>query len=504
MRKLRWKGVWILCAALCILGATAGIFFYVRQSVLTMEMTTGQGEEERVLIFYPGEFGEGFSPLCRTNSQGEEHILSLCFSKLLDRDREGRRRNRSVASPWQEGERAAAHISGSYEPDSDTTTVAISLNPEAKTASGSPLTAEDVIFNYYLRCDASNAWSSPFGENRIVGQQEYLYGAKDLKKRRGEVAKLLKKPPEELGRQLTAEIVKPALEQELLWVKGLYGNKNYAFITDKYKEAKDLFAYYYAYQTKYQSKGKTEQRVFEDILKQYGWHYERLSRVTNEKYQERAVRMALCYLLRQKGKDEVKKIAGINKRDNHTVEIQIYGDASHIDELCDIWLLPLSQYGSRKLYDGREAFGFRKGETREVIEKSCRFYSGTGSYHTTAIEKERILLSANSYGGGVDVVIRKLEATKEFKGPEEIVQALLDKKLHFAWAEDNGKLRRLLERQEGASYSIGSLPIEDSRQEACILFQTYTVNATTLPEGLTRYHTIFGELAGVRLNPERE
>lgn len=503
MHKLRRRGIFLICAALCILGAIAGTFFYVRQSVLTMETTAGQAEEQGILTFYPGEFGENFSPLCQTNSQGEENILSLCFSKILDRDAEGSRSNRSVVSPWKEGEVGIAHISGSYQPDSDTTTVTISVNPEAKTASGGALTADDIIFNYYLRCDASNAWGSPFGENRIVGQQEYLYGSGDLEKRKKEVADLLKKPPKELSEKLVTEIVKPALEQEFLWVKSLYQNKNYAFITERYKEAKDLFAYYYAYQTKYQSKDKTEQRVFDDILKQYGWHYDRLSAVTDGKYQDRALRMALCYLLKQKGKDQVPKISGVNRRDGQTVEIQIFGDSSHIDELCDIWILPLSQYGSRTLYDGREFFGFKKGETREIAEKSARFYSGTGNYHTTSIEEKKIRFSANSYGAGADAAIRTIEATGEFRKPEAVIQALLDKKLHFAQVKDNGRLRSLLaNRDTGASYSIGRIPIKDNEQDYCILFQTYTVNATTLPEELTRYHTIFKELAGVRLNDD--
>lgn len=453
------------------------------------------------LTVYSGVLQERFSPL-NFQTKGEENVFAICFSNLLSRDKAGRRNNKSVLETWDKEDSQLAHISVVEDSEKGITTVTIQLNQDAETVTGKKVNADDLLFNIYLRCNISENDSAPFGGVRILGQEEYVYGTKDITGRKKELKGILKNPSDQLKKLLREEIVEKVLRQEWEWVKGLYQDGSYDFISEKYTEPKDLFAYYYAYQTKYSSKDRTDQEVFSDILKQYDWNYTKLSKVTNEDYTDKACRLALSILLKEKGKDTVPQLSGVYKKDDRTVEVQIAGGEENVNKFCDMWLLPLEEYGDSNLFDGVTRFGFEKGEANDVLEKSYQSFCGTGAFYSISIGKKHIVFRRNpNYFGKKAEVEKVYVLRREYEKPQEMVEDMLQGEADIIMAQDSAELDKLLASNgTGASYSIRKVMIETSQLENCFLYRTSYVNAPSLPKELTEYQTLFQNMSQIKTN----
>lgn len=448
-----------------------------------------------------GTVSETFSPL-QYQLWGEKNILTMCFMNLLARDNKGMAANKEVTRKWEEKDTEAARISASYDEKKKISTVTIQMNPNLKTASGKSVNADDLLFNFYLRCDMAGLENEPFGGVHIVGQEEYLYGSKDLEKRKKEIHDSLKKPSKELQKQLQEEIVVKELTKELEWVKSLFQDDTCKDITDSYKAPKDLFAYYYAYQTKYSAKGKTEKEVFDDIVKQYSWHFDWVAKVTNKNYDKKARELARSVLIKQKEKDLVKQIEGIQKKDERTIVIRVEGKEDCITKLCDFWILPLEEYGNTELFDGKESFGFQKGETDGILERSSKRYYGTGAFYTEKINMERIVLKRNeNYAGGEAKLKKIVVFRKNYEKEQDIVEDLLCRNMDIVITEDTIELGQLLQsRATHASYQIRKKEIETKQAENCLLYRTSYVNAPSIPQNLTEYQSIFEVIHQLKVN----
>ncbi|RKI42756.1 hypothetical protein D7V86_18905 [bacterium D16-51] len=448
-----------------------------------------------------GKMSGSFSPL-QYQSQGEKNVLAMCFMNLLSRDADGVRSNKKVGQEWGRKDTEAAHILSVYNEKEKVTSITIQLNPKLKTASGAAVDADDLLFNFYLRCELAGVEKEAFQGICIVGQEEYIYGSADLEKRKKEINEILKKPSKELQKQLKEEIVKAELQEELEWVRSLFQEEEYQFISSKYKEPKDLFAYYYAYKTKYSAKGKTEQQVFDEIVNQYSWHYDWLTKVTNESYTKRAQELARSVLLKQEGKDTMKQISGIQKKDGRTVVIQAVGKEDCVDKLCDFWVLPLDGYGNRERFDGKQNFGFYRGEEKEILEKSFGRYYGTGAFYVKKMDGERIVLERNSHYAGQKAKLKKIVVLrKNYEREKDIVEDLLVQNVDIVITEDSEELRHLIKnRATHASYLIRKKTIETKQTENCLLYRTSYVNAPSIPQRLTEYQSVFGTIHTLKVN----
>lgn len=462
---------------------------------------TEETREEGTIWMDAGSVSESFSPL-QYQLQGEKNVLTMCFMNLLSRNAKGERVNKGITQKWEEKDTEAAHISVSQDEKKKLSTITIQMNPKLETASGEAVGADDLLFNFYLRCDIAGVENESFGGVRIVGQEEYLYGSNSLEKRKKEIQDSLKKPSKELQKQLQENIVRKELSEELEWVKSLFRDDAYEDVIAEYGEPKDLFAYYYAYQTKYSAKGKAEQQVFDDVVSQYSWHYDWLAKVTNENYTKKAQELARSVLLKQKGKDTVKQIEGIQKKDEQTVSIQVEGEEDCVDKLCDLWLLPLEEYGDRELFDGKQSFGFRKGETDEILEQSSKQYYGTGAFYTKKVNAEQIVLERNkNYAGGKPELKKIVVLRKNYEKETDIVEDLLCQNVDIVITEDNAEIERLIQsRATHASYLIRKKVIETKQAENCLLYRTSYVNAPSIPQKLTEYQSIFEVINTLKVN----
>lgn len=464
-------------------------------------VSTEEKREKGTIWIDAGSMSERFSPL-QYQSQGEKNVLTMCFMNLLSRDADGVQNNKKIGQEWEEKDIEASHILSVYNEKEQVTSITIQLNPELKTASGTAVDADDLLFNFYLRCELAGVEKEAFQGIRIVGQEEYIYGSTDPEKRKKEIQSILKKPSKELQKQLKEEIVRAGLQKELEWVKSLFQEEEYQFISSKYKEPKDLFAYYYAYKTKYSAKGKTEQQVFEEIVDQYSWHYDWLTKVTNENYTKKAQELARAALLKQEGKDTVKQISGIQKKDSRTIVIQAVGKEDCVDKLCDFWILPIDGYGDRAMFDGKQNFGFCRGEEQKILEKSYGRYYGTGAFYAQKLDAERIVLERNSHYAGQKAKLKKVVVLrKNYEREKDIVEDLLVQNVDIVITEDSEELRDLIKsRATHASYLIRKKTIETEQPENCLLYRTSYVNAPSIPQRLTEYQSVFGTIHTLKAN----
>ena len=502
MKKLLLTEGLIACFFLALFLGFFGKYLGGGQQQVKWSAGKSSNEQQEGLTVYTGLLQEEFSPL-NYQTKGEENVFAMCFSNLLSRDDKGMRINKPVGGAWGSQDMQFTHISVAEDTEKGISTVTIQINPEAKTVLGKKVDADDLLFNIYVRCDAYSSDDAPFGGVSILGQQEYFYGTKDIEKRKKELLGMLKNPTKELQERLQGEIVEKVLQQEWEWVKGLYQDGSYDFIGEKYKEPKDLFAYYYAFQTKYSSKERTEQQVFSDILKQYGWNYTKLSKVTDEDYTEKACRIALSILLQEQGKDTVPQLSGVRKKDDTTIEVQIEGGEENVNKFCNMWLLPLEEYGDNNLYDGVTRFGFRKGDTSVIWQKSYQKYSGTGAYSSISMGRKHIVLRRNpNYFGGKAKVEKVYVLRREYEKVQDMVEDILQGEADIVMAQDGAELDRLLASNgTGASYLIRKVMIETSQLEDCFLYSTSHVNAPSLPKELTEYKTIFQNINQIKINP---
>lgn len=468
----------------------------------TQKTSTLPKREEHTIRIYPGILGEEFSPLCM-QKQAEEQVVKLCFSNLLEKDQDGKVCNASVSKVWKKGTDETAHISSLYDKDTKVTRITIQLNPELKTAKGTRLSADDLLFNYYLRLDSSSGAKGFFDGVHILGQDEYTYGTDDIEKRQKELKKMLQKPSDELKKQLQEKIVRKELLSEWQWAKGLYQDETYDFISSRYREPKDLFAYYYAYQTKYSSKGKSEKQVIEDIVKQYAWHTKRLEKITNKSYDRQAERLALANLLSKKGKDTVSVVSGIKKKDAHTVEICVKGENVSVEKVCDLYLLPLEEYGDKALFDGKRSFGFQKGTADGILKKAQQSFCGSGAFTAAHTGKSRIVCTKNRFHAGKKAYLDKIIILrKDGMDAGMAVREMLKKRIDIAILPDGKELERLRNnRATTASYQIRKKNISTTQRENCLIYRTSYVNAPSIPKKLTESHTVFDEICQLKVNP---
>lgn len=455
-----------------------------------------QHPDEKQLRMQMGNLLEDFSPL-QYQGVPQENLLSLCFDNLLSRDESGRAIS-TEGKKWEKGELAFSHIASRKEQDGSTF-LTISINPDKKAFHGNQMTAKDVIFNYYLRLDASSGLSDCFSGAEIAGAREYTYGSNDIASRQKEIEKTLLFPSPALKERIQNEIIRPELQREYLWVKGLYGDEKFQFITSKYTKPKDLFAYYYAFQTTYSSGSRTDSQVMEDIVAQYGANYIALGKVTERDYSEQAKRMALGELLKQPGKDAVTSVSGIRMVDEQTVEIHVIAGENAMEKVCDFWVLPLESYGQNALYNGNTSFGFQKGQAHKIVALTQEKFLGTGAFYMAQKKPEILTLTRNPFFSK-KAGLEKIEIIrKEFEKPEELVKEFLKGKLDMAVVKEDDSLDKLLKnRGTGAAHRIKRIKMQSDSLEESILYRTDSVNATTLPRKKQTIRSIFQEFYRIK------
>lgn len=297
-----------------------------------------------------------------------------------------------------------SNVAVDFDEASNITTYNMKLRDDVKFSDGEPLTADDVIFNFYVYSDPSYDGNATLSSQNIIGMKNYRMNssaAEDISEK--EVQKVIKEMPEELAKSIKEEITVPTLTSELEAVGGLYGDEAYKDYTDKYKEKKDLFAFFYNKDDKYDStKVADEQQVLKDIIDIYGTDYKALGKAYqgDETYfDSKVAELAQSYLAKKQTEsgegEEVPNIEGIKKINDYEVEVKTNGyDATTIYQF-DMEVCPLHYYGDKSQYDyDNNKFGFPRGDLSSVREKTTK-PMGAGPYKFVKYENKVAYYEAN-------------------------------------------------------------------------------------------------------------
>lgn len=460
MKKKQTK---YFCVVLSVLLLATGCF---SEKAHPVETASTMSPRENELNLYIGEISEEISPFFYL-TLGDARLLSLLYSKVLQKDSNGKlSEDAGSISVIRDGKKDSRTV---YE---------ITLNEKIRDAEGNQLTADDLVFNYYLRCQTGYRGFDQVNQVDIVGLEEYQYGAEgnSLQKIKKNIEKIISHPDKSWKKKIQKEIIQPALIQEYAWTESVYLNRAYGQFTKKYPEVPMLFARFYALDTTYSGKGKTKEQVIKDIAAQYGTDYRKLSQVTGDDYST-AVRCAALQSLYPERETGLGSIKGIRKIDEHRIEIETTGyDKRDKERLGDIYLLPRNLYDDSKKEGGLPA--------------------GSGAFAQAKKEKEGWLLTANQYYWRGVPQIAAVQIMKGSNTSLECIEKIKDGRLDMAcvWEKLESEKKQIKEKLEEK---------ESSWQVAAargILFSTERVNATTIPENMSPDHDILQQMEKLEMN----
>lgn len=426
-----------------------------------------ENQQEECLRIYLGEFSEELSPFFYV-TDGDERLLDLMYTKVSEENGDG-----------------AAQITVTKNVSGGRHTIyQITIKENVMDKDGHLFTADDLLFNYYLRCQLDYQGIDQINQMSIVGLEEYQYGVsgKKLRLRKKKVQEKMSYPTKGVAKKIRQEIILPALKKEYAWIESLYLSQSQKKLTDKYPQPEMLFARYFAPDTSYTGKGKRKKQVLLDVAEQYGGDVKKLSKVTGEDYTF-AVR---CLLIRQLWPEQntgTGKIAGIRKKDDRTIEIETTGfQTKDKERLENLYLL--SRNG---LLDTQSGFNLPPG---------------SGPYYPEQKTEDGLLLTSNDYYqegspyiGRIQIVEREVVGKGENVSVEcanGITEGRLDMAVVWERAE---KEKEDLKKVLGEGKTAWKVAANGG-----VLYSTERINATTIPNRMTATEDVIKKIGQLKKN----
>lgn len=316
-------------------------------------------------------------------SQADRDVASYIHAYVLNEDADGNVLEDGVCEVTEEFD--AAEKSVTYQ---------LALKDGITFSDGTKMTADDLIFTYYVLCDVSFSGIYTVCDLPVQGLDAYRYNGMSGKEFEKKVKKEMKSPSKKTKKKIKKQIIEKELRKEFDWVGTLYENDMYARYTEKYPKRKDLFAFFMNLDGGYDStRVEDENKVLADITKQYGADYRQLADATGRDYDEQVKRIAITTLLKGEGHGAAS-ISGIKKLDENTVTITLIGYAPHwMYTLCHVPVLSLASYGDAEAYRYEDnAFGVTKGDVSAIEEKQDGI--GAGAYTRISYENTTLTLQA--------------------------------------------------------------------------------------------------------------
>ena len=380
------------------------------------DQTSGSSKSESVsdtpLVIGEDPFSQKFSPFFATTVP-VVHVMSLVCPMIYGVDRQGQIVNKGI-----EGETRSyngtdytytslADVSVNKDDAKKETVYDIKLREDATFSDGEPVTADDLIFTYYVLADTDYDGSASIYSLPIRGMKNYRANSTVADSiTDDDISKTLEDMPADLASKITSDVITPLLQSEAQFCKD---NLDSLKDTYKVKTAEELFAALYAtpMDKKYSADGKDFDTIIADTAKLYGTDYKTLAtNYGDASYLDKdAYNTAQTYLVEKKRAagegEEVPNIEGIKKVGDHEITVTTDGyDATTIYSL-GINLGALHYYGDKSQYDyDNNKFGFTRGDLSALREKTTKPL-GYGPYKFDKYENKVVYMTANdSYFAG--------------------------------------------------------------------------------------------------------
>ena len=299
------------------------------------------------------------------------------------------------------------------------------LRDDLTFSDGEPVTADDIIFSFYVFCDPTYDGSASVYSLPIEGMEEYRSGMSTL-------ASLLA----EAGEDNTDFTYWTEDQQNAFWDAVNDGGAAFAqeivdyCVENDVSEEGDVAGAAAQWGFDGLAADATAKDFFMAIGEQYGWNFSAM--------EAESAGSALSDLIPEdvyaystegvETGDTAANITGIQKLDDKTVRIVLTEVSAPALQTMDIQIAPLHYYGDESQYDyDNNQFGFTKGDLSAIREKTTAPL-GAGPYVFKSYENKTVYLEANEsyYKGAPATKELQFKETAEADKLPGVVQGTVD------------------------------------------------------------------------------
>jgi len=385
----------------------------------------------KVLVVGYDPFSGKFSPFFATTAYDFD-VVGMTMAGLLTTDRDGAIVYNAIA-----GETVArggvdyfynglADIGVDYNSTSGLTTYTIEIRDDIQFSDGEYMTADDIIFSYYVLLDPYYTGSSTLSAVDIVGLKNYKFNDSNAEEAQAQsavaaaalIAGLDTVDEDPDFAELVTGAMYDLLDSEWDWVAAdvvtstAYLNAGFLMKADGTAAATlaeasvaATLVFFYGLED-YSVVGKTRDEVVQALTDMYGVDYNLLddyygAAVVAPVVDTLAVEYAIADYLDTNPGDAVPNVTGITKVSDTEVTVVVNGfDAAAIYQVCGITVAPMHYYGDDSLFDyANNEFGFnnRTATSMELIEAKTDTPMGAGAYEFVEYENNVVRFEANPY-----------------------------------------------------------------------------------------------------------
>ena len=412
-------------------------------------------------------------------SEGDKTVAALVQPSMLSCTRQGvpvfdgiTENTEEFAGKTYTYEGPAA-ITASYNEDNNSTTYTIRLRDGLNFGDGTSASADDLIFTYYVLCDASYDGPYEVADLPIFGIRAYQLNntaAPGIEITADDINNALGDPNDDIKAMIRDEIIRPTLEEEKQWCImnwQKYQEKGYG------DSAEELFVLLYtsSISENYSIGDKTFDEILDDTVELFGMNYKTLAKNYQNDinyFDSKVTTLVKNYLyekqLESAGGEEVANITGIKRVDDRSISIQVLGNStSAMKTLFDVPILPLSYYGNLSQYDyENDQFGFTRGDLTSVKTKSAEPV-GTGLYKYSGFENGIVGLLPNEFYFGEQAAS---PVALRYVPEEQLVDSLLAGDIDMIQktisAEEEEQIAGVNDNGELSGNAIGAVKFNDS------------------------------------------
>ncbi len=409
--KKRFARILSLGLAVVMCASTVAYAEAVTESTTEAEAATEAAREvtedgDTPLVVGYDQFSQKFSPFFATTSYDMD-IASLTNPALLTLDRAGEIVYNGIEGETREYNGTDYTYYGMADlavEKGDTETVYdIKLREDMRWSDGEPVTADDVIFTYYVLLDNDYDGATTLASTPIKGLQNYQTNSTAGSEVSDEdIAAALEEKPDELKAALTEQVIKPLLASELEWCADALADYGESFGVET---AEGLFAALYAMDVEDDfdgfAAGKDADALVDEVAAMYDGDYVTLATNYGDPayLDEGATGAARQYLVDAKKAngegEDVASVEGIEKVNDYEVKITTDGFATNTIYQIGVQVAPLHYYGDASLYDyENNSFGFTRGDLSIVREKTTE-PMGCGPYKFVKYDNRIVYMEAN-------------------------------------------------------------------------------------------------------------
>lgn len=381
------------------------------------------------LVIANDAMSEKFSPFF-VESVPDQHIVDATQIQLLYCDRAGEYIYNGIEGETKEYNGTEYTYYGPTdlkitENEDGTVYYDFTLREDLVFSDGEPVTADDVIFSYYVLCDPTYDGTGSVYSLPIEGMEEYRSGVATL-------AALLAAA----GEDNTDFTLWTEEQQTAFWSAVNEGGAAFAqeivdyCVEAGYNEEGDVAGAAANWGFEGLASDATAKDFFLAIGEAYGWSFAQMEAETAGSALADLI-PADVYEYATMGietGESAANISGIQKLDDRTVRIVLTEVSAPAVGTMDIYIAPLHHYGDESLYDyENNSFGFTKGDLSAVREKTTTPL-GAGAYKFVSYENKTVYLEANeSYYKGAPLTknIQYKETAEADKVPG-VVQGTVD------------------------------------------------------------------------------